>query len=281
MELSQIDPKVFSEKHRGLAIGTQLKIGGQKRVWQCAFEEKAYVLKALMAQDQTIRRLRREIEIMHVCESRYLPRFGPLPLQELEMRDGSKVLYFLEEYIDGLPLSSVHKPMPVGHVVALARCISSALEALSVKGYVHRDVKPMNILQKDPSEYVLIDAGIALDHDGEAISDPGFVVGTKYYLSPDQLSLPPKELDFRSDLFSLGVTMFESATDQHPFMNDKTPRGDVIHNILSVESPDPRSFNERVPTPLCAIILRLLQKDRNERYSSFSELQIALDKVEH
>jgi serine/threonine protein kinase len=276
MELSQLDPKVISDLHPGLVVGTQLKIGGQKRVWQCAYEQKAFVLKAVIGNDKALRRLRREIGIMHLCESSWLPRFGPLPLQELQVDDGSIVLYFLEEYISGFPLSSVTKPMPTDDLVALARCVANAIEALSAKGYVHRDVKPMNIIQRNSSEYVLIDAGIALDHDGEAISDPGLVVGTRKYLSPDQITLPPKELDFRSDLFSLGVTLYECATGEHPFMNDRTARGDVLHNILSVECVDPSSFNKGLPRPLCAVILRLLQKDRAKRYSSLMEFQEAL-----
>src|SRR5438128_6269162 len=98
MELSQLDPQVIINHCPGLIVGTQLKIGGQKRVWQCAYQEKAYVLKALMLDERTLRRVRREIEVMHVCESRYLPKFGPLPLQSLLLSHGHTVLYFLEEY---------------------------------------------------------------------------------------------------------------------------------------------------------------------------------------
>ena len=279
MELSQLDPQVITNHCPGLVVGTQLKIGGQKRVWQCAYEQKAYVLKALMGDERTLLRVRREIEVMHVCESRYLPKFGPLPLRELESAGKEKVLYFLEEYIDGLPLSSVCKPMPTEELVALALCVSEALGVLAAKGYVHRDVKPMNIIQRPPSEYVLIDAGIALDRDGEAISVAGAIVGTKAYLSPDQLTLPQKELDLRSDLFSLGVTLYESATGEHPFINDEAPRGDVTYNIRDFECLDPRYFNPSMPAWLCEIILKLLRKDRNERYSDVQELREALKPI--
>jgi serine/threonine protein kinase len=167
--------------------------------------------------------------------------------------------------------------MPTQEIVALALCVSEALGVLAAKGYVHRDVKPMNIIQKQASEYVLIDAGIALDLDGEAISIAGAVVGTKAYLSPDQLTLPQKELDLRSDLFSLGVTLYECATGEHPFMNDEAPRGDVTHNIQHFECIDPRYFHPATPSWLCEVILRLMRKDRNERYSSVLELQKALE----
>ena len=279
MELSQLDPQVIAKHCPGLVVGTQLKIGGQKRVWQCAYNQKAYVLKALMGDDRTLLRVRREIEVMHVCESRYLPKFGPLPLSELALAGEQTVLYFLEEYIDGLPLSSVYKPMSTEEVVALGLCVSEGLGVLAAKGYVHRDVKPMNIIQRLSSEYVLIDAGFALDRDGEAISAPGAVVGTKAYLSPDQLTLPQKELDLRSDLFSLGVTLYESATGEHPFMNNEAPRGDVMYNIRDFECIDPRHFDPAIPGLLCEVILKLLRKDRNERYSNVQKLRDALESI--
>ncbi len=97
MELSQLDPQVIANHCPGLAIGDQLKIGGQKRVWKCAYQQRAYVLKALMGNDRTLRRVRREIEVMHVCESRYLPQFGPLSLQQIELPSGERILYFVEQ----------------------------------------------------------------------------------------------------------------------------------------------------------------------------------------
>ncbi len=134
----------------------------------------------------------------------------------------------------------------------------------------------MNIIQKAAPEYVLIDAGLALDRDGEALTVPGTVVGTKMYLSPDQLQLPQRELDVRSDLFSLGIVLYECATGDHPFMNDEAPLGDVIQNILHFECVDPKRFNPELPRPLCDVIVRLLRKDRDARYPNVRELQAAL-----
>jgi serine/threonine protein kinase len=276
MELSQLDARVISEDCPGLVISTPLKIGGQKRVWQCAYQQRAYVLKALMGDDRTLRRVRREIEVMHVCESRYLPKFGPLPLRELQLGNGQKILYFLEEYIDGVPLDSVYKPMLPEEVVSLGLCVSEALSVLAAKRYVHRDVKPMNIIQRSPYEYVLIDAGLALDPDAEAITAPGAIVGTKAYLSPDQIIFPPKQLDVRSDLFSLGVTLYESAAGEHPFINEEVPQGDIVQSILSHECVHPHRFNPTVPNTLCEVVLKLLQKDRRKRYSTVLEVRAAL-----
>jgi serine/threonine protein kinase len=222
-----------------------------------------------MASDRALRRVRREIGIMMECSSPYLPKFGPLPLRELMLPSGEKVVYFLEEYIDGFPLASVHTPMPSQQVVWLARCIAEALRVLASHGYVHRDVKPMNIMQRTSSTYVLIDAGLALDLDGELISLAGAPpVGTKAYYSPEQVTLSSRELDQRSDLFSLGVTMYECAAGEHPFLNDELPRVDVSRNIVELSAPDPQRFVRDLPSGLCRVISKLLEKDRAQRYVS-------------
>ena len=277
MELSQINGEIFVADCRGLALGPLLKIGGQKSVWTCAFDGQAYVLKAIMASDRALRRVAREIEIMQRCESRYLPKFGPISLREVLVSTGERILYFLEEYIDGLPLASVRLPMLPEHVAALGRCVGEALRVLAAQRYVHRDVKPMNIMQQTSSTYVLIDAGLALDLDGEALSLVGTApVGTPAYFSPEQIQLASRDLDPRSDLFSLGVTMYECATGEHPFLNDALPRVNIFRNILELAPPDPREFISTLPDSLCTVINRLLQKDREKRYQHADQLLVDL-----
>jgi serine/threonine protein kinase len=276
MELSQIDPQIIADDCPKLILGPHLKTGGQKRVWRCAYKGKAYVLKALMVDQETRRRVKREIQVMRACASPYLPRFGPIPLRELGLKEGSKILYFLEEYIEGTPLDSVYKPMPYAEVARLGLCVAEALATLAMNGYLHRDVKPMNIIQKSPTHFILIDAGLALDPDGDAITMPGKVVGTRAYLSPDQITLPQKKLDIRSDFFCLGPVLYEAATGEHPFWNEETPKGDIIHNILNFECVSPVRFNAGLPTTLAAITMKLLRKNRNERYLDFKELHDAL-----
>lgn len=279
MELSQIDPKIIVDDCPGLVVGEHLKIGGQKRVWRCAFNRKAYVLKALLLDEETRRRVKREIEVMRVCSSPYLPKFGPIPLREVRVEPGTDILYFLEEYIDGVPLHSVYKPMSPQDVVHLGLCISDALAALAAKKYLHRDVKPMNIMQRTSADYILIDAGLALDPDGDAITIPGKVVGTRAYLSPDQITLPQKELDVRSDMFCLGMVLYECGTGKHPFWNDESPKGEIVHNILTFDCVSPLRFNPSLPGGLTSIILRLLRKNRDERYSGHKNLEKDLSEL--
>jgi len=72
---------------------------------------------------ETRRRVRREIQVMRACASPYLPKFGPIPLRELGLKEGPKILYFLEEYIEGTPLASVYKPMPYAEVARLGSAL--------------------------------------------------------------------------------------------------------------------------------------------------------------
>lgn len=276
MQLSQIDAQLIADDCKGLVVDSSLKIGGQKHVWRCAFKGRAYVLKALVAEEPTFRRVKRELEIMRVCKSPYLPKLGPLRLSELQIKGGEKVLYFLEEYIDGLPVGSVYKPMPCKDVIHLGLCVVEALRILTHKGYLHRDIKPMNIIQKNSTHYVLIDAGLALARDGEAITELGSVVGTRAYISPDQLQIQPNLLDVRADMFLLGITMYECATGQHPFLNDALPRGDVVHTILSSECLPLQNFNAEVPDRLANVILKLLQKKRENRFGKLEDLKKSL-----
>jgi serine/threonine protein kinase len=281
VELSQIDPKIIAADCPGLVVGGDIKIGGQKRVWQCAYQQQAYVLKALMADDSTLRRVKRELEIMKVCRSQYLPQVGPVPLRQLRIAGGDQILYFLEEYIDGVPLASVAKPMPWRDVVALGMCISEALDILAQNGYVHRDVKPMNIIQRRSSIYVLLDAGFALARHDDAITSSGKVVGTSAYLSPEQITLPAKQLDIRSDLFALGVTMYQYGVGEHPFFNDHTPQGDIVRNIMECECPSPETINDEFPIPLGNVILKTLRKNRDERHSTLDEFRSELRALPH
>jgi serine/threonine protein kinase len=279
MSLDQINPRFIVDDCEGLVIGGQIKIGGQKRVWHCAYKQKAYVLKALTGDESTLRRVKRELEVMEVCRSPYLPKLGPIPLRQVGTPDGSQILYFLEEYVDGIVLASVHKPMPWQEVIGIGLCVSEALEILSSKGYVHRDVKPMNIICKVNGDYVLIDAGLVSVRDGDEITSTGKVVGTRPYLSPDQLKFTGKELDIRSDLFSLGITMYECATGEHPFANEEVPSGDIVHAIQNCSCPPPERFNELVPARLSKILLKALSKDRNDRYASLEMFRRELRSV--
>jgi serine/threonine-protein kinase len=214
------------------------------------------------------------------CESPFLPKFGPLRLRQITLDSGETILYFLEEYIDGLPLASVHSPLAPLQVVWLCRCIGDALRVLDSHGYVHRDVKPMNIIQKTSSTYVLIDAGLAVDPDGEQLSSANERWGTTPFFSPEQITLPSRDLDVRSDLFSLGVTLYQYATGEHPFINEEMPGPDIFGKITTLDPPDPRRFAPELPETLCSLIMTMLEKDRDKRFATPHDMLTELARVE-
>jgi serine/threonine protein kinase len=131
----------------------------------------------------------------------------------------------------------------------------------------------MNIIQKTSSIYVLLDAGFALARHDDTITSSGKVVGTSKYLSPEQITLPAKQLDVRSDLFALGITMYEYGTGVHPFFNDDTPQGDVVRNIEKCDCPLPDRFHDQLPVSLGNVILRMLRKSREERYATIEDFR--------
>ena len=217
IDLSAFDPQLIAVGVPGLQVGARCGGGGQKAVWECSYLGESYALKILVADPDSTERAKRELEIYRRCNSRYLPKLGPLPLSAHSV--GTEVvLFYLEEMITGSTLEQTAKPMLVANVVEMAKCVAAAIEELWKNNFVHRDIKPANIMQKlNTLDSVLLDAGLALDAIGPSLTQTGGIVGTVGYLSPDQLQMNKRDLDFRSDLFGLGICMYVCSTNQHPF----------------------------------------------------------------
>jgi serine/threonine-protein kinase len=129
--------------------------------------------------------------------------------------------------------------------------------------------------------FVLLDMGYILDLDDRSLTKPGLLPGTPYYLSPEQIDLTRKrQLDFRSDLFNLGIVLYESATGLHPFkrhLNAST--SNMFLSILTYIQPPPITIRLDLPPKLDAIIMRLLKKRPYLRFSSCEQLEIALNNI--
>jgi serine/threonine protein kinase len=277
--LATLDPQPIAAAQPGLLVGPRLGPGGQKAVWECTYQGQRYALKVLIAEPGTVERAKRELEVYRLCNSPFLPKVGPLALTSLSIGNDA-VLYYLEEFVDGAPLDQIARPVPPQDVVTMANCMTDAIEELWKKGFVHRDIKPANVMRKaNVQEYVLLDAGLALDAAGPSLTQTGGIVGTTGYRSPDQLQMNKRDLDFRSDLFALGICMYYCLTGEHPFWNQDLPRGDVHHNTLQFVSPHPQRWDSTLPISLCDIIMRLLEKERHLRYSRFDHLRYDLSRV--
>ena len=195
-----------------------------------------------------------------------------------EEQDGLRFLVM--EYVAGGPLSRAlgGGPLPASRVLAIGTQAASALAAAHEAGIVHRDLKPANFLLTTDGCVKLTDFGIARAVSEEARTARGrpSPTGTLEYLSPEQAR--GEAVDARSDLFSLGVVLYELATGRLPFTGE-TPAA-VLEAVLRRAPSPPRDLNPRLPRGLERVILRALEKDPGRRWPSASEMLDALRRVE-
>lgn len=295
-------PNITKEDVRAIVpeasdVGDPLE-GGQKLVFPCRLKGEEYVLKFLLigapkhigdsdesAQlvDEAFQRATREVQIMNQCSTPHLAKLGPISLTRA-MHNNENILYFSEEFYQRSLAQqiSASAPIPPDDLVRLGRNITSAISDLWAFEKVHRDIKPGNIMQRSRTgEYVLLDMGMALDLQGESYTSPGKVAGTPAYLSPQQLDWSRKrELDFRSDLFSLGIVLYEAATKIHPFRTKRImPEDEWIASIQDTTPERPSVHRSDLPKALDDIIMRLLAKQSHQRYRSCQQLDAALAAV--
>lgn len=159
------------------------------------------------------------------------------------------------------------------HVEAVCRLVAQladALQAAHEAGVIHRDIKPGNILVRPDGSTVITDFGLARETSGPSLTRTGEGAGTPYYASPEQLRARRLEVDHRTDVYSLGVTLYELATLQRPFEGNTAD--EVLKRILHHPPRHPRRLNRHLPRDLAIIILKAIDKDPRQRYASAKEL---------
>jgi serine/threonine protein kinase len=188
------------------------------------------------------------------------------------------------ECVAGLNLKTymARHELSTAQIVEIALQIAAALEAAHAKGIVHRDIKPGNIIVGDDHQVKVLDFGLArrfktvetheldLGPDGSTI--PGRPMGTANYMAPERILQLP--LDPRSDLFSLGVVIYEMATGRLPFAGASP--SETVSNVLE-KNPEPLTkLTPRHPKSLESVVRRLLAKKAGDRYPTAAELTAAL-----
>ncbi|GAB1414168.1 MAG: serine/threonine-protein kinase [Burkholderiales bacterium] len=179
--------------------------------------------------------------------------------------------YIAMEFLKGKDLVPYTKPgnlMPVAKVMDIVARVADALSYAHQNNVVHRDIKPANIMYEPDSDAVKVtDFGIARITDSSK-TKTGMVLGTPSYMSPEQLA--GKKIDGRSDLFSLGVMLFQMASGKLPFEGDSMAQ--LMFKIANEAHPHIREFNPQVPECLAAIIDKALTKDDAQRYQTGAEM---------
>ncbi len=192
-----------------------------------------------------------------------------------ETPDGQ--VFICMAYIDGEPLTSriVRGPLAIDEAIVIAMQIAEGLAQAHQHGIVHRDIKPANVMLTGDGTVKIVDFGLATLAGQARVTRPDQVVGTAAYMSPEQAR--GTAVDQRSDLWSLGVVMYEMLAGRLPFAAG-SEQG-VVHSILSGSFAPLESARPGLPRPLATIVSRCLAKEPSERYQSATDLRADLDCV--
>ncbi|MGH9649270.1 MAG: serine/threonine protein kinase, partial [Terriglobales bacterium] len=292
--------RTTSELMQGMIIREKYEIlgkigaGGMAAVYRAkhlAFNEirAIKVVSARLLDDETfIKRFKTEAIV-----TRKLQHPNAVRVDDLDTTDDGRP-YIVMELVQGRDLRKVihdEGPFSVARSLDITRQTAAALGAAHALGITHRDIKPDNILlvpQPDGTERVkVLDFGIAKVREGAmdmgagyTATKTGMVVGTPQYISPEQaMGKHGEAIDGRSDLYSLGVVLYEMLTGQLPFDSD-TPVGLLLQHIQAIPTPPHRLRPDlHIPESLSMILMKLLEKDRENRIQSAGELIEALESL--
>jgi serine/threonine-protein kinase len=222
-------------------------------------------LKPSIAVDsQFARRFEREAHFMASLQHENI-----LHVHDFLKQDGS--MYIVMEYVQGIDLFDLleRRPvLPVDVAAIITLQVARALDYAHFRGIVHRDVKPANVMVSRQGEVKLMDFGIARDDTMRDLTETGTGLGTPSYMSPEQIL--GDKLDFRSDLFSLGIVLYQMVTGQKPFVEDDSHT--VMQKIRLDRYSPPRKLNPLVPRQLEHIMARCMEKMPGNRYGSTQAL---------
>jgi len=266
---------VFADRYE---VIEELGRGGMGNVYR-AFDRKIHdeialkFLKPEIAADKkTVQRFSNELRT-----ARRVSHHNVCRLHDLHEEAG--VLYITMEYVRGEDLKALIRRMgtlTVGKAVSVARQVAEGMAEAHKLGVVHRDLKPSNVMIDREGNAKIMDFGIARSLATGGVTADGAMVGTPEYMSPEQVD--GRDVDGRSDIYSLGVILYEMVTGCVPFEGD-TPLAVAFKHKNEVPPP-PRKLNAQVPENLSRLILRCLEKDKAGRYGSAEELLADLAGVE-
>lgn len=265
-------PRVFSQRYE---LDYLIARGGMAEVYRARDRllDRPVALKVLFPElsvDRSfVERFRREAQAAaNLSHPNIVPVF--------DWGEDSGTYFIVMEFVDGRPLSAILKtagPLSADRAADIGAHVANALGYANRHGVVHRDVKPGNVLITDEGQVKVTDFGIARAvNTEESLTQTGAVMGTATYFSPEQAE--GIGVDARSDIYSLGVVLFEMVTGRPPFLGD-TPVA-VASKHVREHPPAPRELNPAVPPTLEAVIMKAMAKDPAFRYQTAEDLRADL-----
>jgi serine/threonine-protein kinase len=231
------------------------------------------LIKPEIASDKkTIERFSNELKI-----ARKIRHKNVCGMYDLDEKNGT--YYITMEYVPGEDLESFIRragPLNAGKTLFIAKQVCEGLAEAHRLGVIHRDLKPQNIMIDKEGNARIMDFGIARSLKAKGITGAGVMVGTPEYMSPEQVE--SKEVSQQSDIYSLGVILYEMMTGRVPFEGD-TPLSVAVKHKTEAP-PDPKQINKQIPENLSRLILKCLEKDRDNRYQSAEEARSELTNIE-
>jgi eukaryotic-like serine/threonine-protein kinase len=274
--MSFLDDNLLGRQVDDYRIDKPLGQGGMARVYRALdVRLRRYVALKIIAptfhtDDEYARRFEREAQAVARLDHPnivHIYRFGEV----------DSLYYLAMQFVDGADLHTLiadykghNEVMAITDVLRVIQDIGAALDYMHSKGVIHRDVKPANIMVDNHGRAILTDFGLALLSD---VGTQGKIFGSASYISPEQATSSASVMP-QSDIYSLGVSLFEMLTGELPFTSDEPT--DLAMHHLSTPPPAPSHFNPAIPPFIDAVVLQSLAKDPFDRYQTGAELSTAL-----
>jgi serine/threonine-protein kinase len=248
--------------------------GGMAQVYRGVHEvlQREVAIKELLPDSikdkETVSRFRREALALAAFRHQNI-----VTLYDLVEKDES--MFMIMEYVDGPTLGDLLKDgkLPADVAAVVGARIASALDHAHFNRIIHRDIKPGNVMITKAGEVKLMDFGIAKDEGLESLTQEGVAIGTPSYMSPEQVTGSP--VDHRTDIFSLGVVLYECLTGQRPFTGQTA--GEVFARIRDGRYASIGKVDASIPMPLQKIVARAMRGRLHDRYLDAAEMRRDLE----